>query len=82
MGNVSARPRRRKHNFDRNAMRRGEIVRFAGYIGAMATDDRYRWLVAWLWHCPKAEDRAWSVRHAFEQMNRRLTVLPTGNSAP
>jgi hypothetical protein len=48
----------------------------------MDTEDRDRFLIAWLWHCPRAEDRAWSVKRAFETMNRRLMVLPTGNTAP
>ena len=48
----------------------------------MDTEDRDRFLIAWLWHCPKAQDRAWSLKHAFATMNRRLTVVPTGNSTP
>jgi len=48
----------------------------------MATDDRDRWLIAWAWHNPEAEDPVWSVMLAFQQMNRRLTAIPTGNDAP
>ena len=80
MERVPAPRRRRNRNFDDlNALRRREIVRYACFVGAMATDDRDRWLIAWVWHNPEAEDQVWSVMLAFQQMNRRLTAVPTGD---
>src|SRR5262249_42859484 len=50
--------------------------------GAMATDDRSRWLIAWVWHNPEPDDQVYSVMLAFAEMNWPLAVLPTGNTAP
>jgi len=79
---VPAPRRRRNHNFDLNTLRRSEIVRHARFVGAMATDDRSRWLIAWVWHNPEPDDQVYSVMLAFAEMNWPLTVLPTGNTAP
>jgi hypothetical protein len=48
----------------------------------MDTDDRDRWLIAWVWHNPEADDQVWSVMLAFRQMNQRLTELPIANLLP
>jgi len=74
---VPAPRRRRNHNFDLNTLRRSEIVRHARFVGAMATDDRSRWLIAWVWHNPEPDDQVYSVMLAFAEMNWPLTVLPT-----
>jgi hypothetical protein len=69
LGNVSGRRRKRKKNFDRNAMRRSEIIRFARYTRAMEREgDRRRSLVAFVWHYPDADDLVWSVMYAGSWM--------------
>jgi hypothetical protein len=73
MGNVSAPRRRRNHNFDLPAKRRKEIVLHARLVGAMETEDRSRWLVAWVWHNRKAKDQIWSVMEAAKRMGGKIT---------
>src|SRR5262249_13408145 len=71
--NVSAPRRRRKQNFDLNAMRRGEIVLHARLVRAHQTEDFPRWLIAWHWHNPKAEDPIWSLMEAAKRMGGKIT---------
>ena len=73
MGSVSA-PRRRRHsNFDFAAKRRQEIVWHARHVGAMDTEDRERWLVAYALHNPAAKDQVWGVMLAAEKMGGEIT---------
>jgi len=69
---VSA-PRGRRNNFDFLAKRRREIVLHARFVGAMDTEDRSRWLIAWVWHNPKAIDQIWSVMEAAKRMGGQIT---------
>ena len=64
---------RRKGNFDFAATRRREIVAHARYVGAAATEDFSRWLIAWVWHNPNAQDQIWSLQNVARQMGRSLT---------
>ena len=41
------------------------------HVGAADTDDLSRWLVAWVWHNPKAKDQVWAVRECAGRMGRR-----------
>jgi hypothetical protein len=73
MGSVSA-PRRRRHsNFDFAAKRRREIVLHARHVGAARTDDFDRWLIAWVWHNPKAKDPIWSLMEAAKRMGGSIS---------
>ena len=67
---MSARTKRRNKAFDLNAKRRKEIVLHAKYVGAAETEDLDRWLIAWVWHNPKARDQIWSVIEAAKRMGR------------
>jgi len=73
MKRVLAPSRRRNNNFDFLAKRRREIILHARYIGAMDTEDRDRWLVAWVWHNRKAKDQIWSVMEAAKRMGGKIT---------
>jgi hypothetical protein len=64
--------KRRRNNFDFTAKRRREIVLHARHVGAMDTEDRSRWLIAWVWHNPKAKDQIWSVMNAAWNMGREI----------
>jgi hypothetical protein len=66
-------PKRRKNGFCLNAKRRREIERHARHVGAIATEDRSRWLVAWLWHNPKTTDPVGSVIEAAKSMGGTIT---------
>jgi hypothetical protein len=70
---VSAPRRRRNHNFDLNAKRRKEIVLIARHVGAAQTDDFDRYLIAWVWHNPRAIDQIWSVMEAAKRMGGGIT---------
>jgi len=72
VGHVPA-PRRRRNNFDFPAKRRREIVLHARHVGAMETEDRSRWLIAWVWHNRKAKDQIWSVMEAAKRMGGKIT---------
>src|SRR5262249_53473590 len=48
----------------------------------MRTSGRGRWLIACVWHNPYATDQMRSVMLAFEQMNRRPTVIASGDFRP
>src|SRR5262245_52364553 len=69
---VTALKRQRK-SFDFTAKRRREIVLHARHVGAMDTEDRSRWLVAWVWHNRKAKDQIWSVMEAAKRMGGKIT---------
>src|SRR5262245_3958616 len=69
---VTVRKRQRK-NFDFTAKRRREIVLHARHVGAMDTEDRSRWLIAWVLHNPKATDQIWSVMEAAKRMGGEIT---------
>jgi hypothetical protein len=64
---------RRRKNFDFHAKRRREIVLHGRYVGAAQTEDFSRWLIAWVWHNPKAKDQIWSVMNAARNMGREIT---------
>jgi hypothetical protein len=65
--------RRRQHNFSFPAKRRREIVLHARYVGAADTEDFSRWLIAWVWHNPRATDQIWSVMEAAKNMGGKIT---------
>jgi hypothetical protein len=73
VGRVPAPRRRRNHNFDLNPKRRKEIVQHALLVGAMDTEDRSRWLIAWHWHNRKAKDPIWSLMEAAKRMGGKIT---------
>jgi hypothetical protein len=73
MGNVSAPRHRRNSNFDFAAKRRKEIVLHARHVGAHETEDFPRWLIAWHWYNPKAEDPIWSLMEAAKRMGGKIT---------
>jgi hypothetical protein len=73
MGNVSAPRRRRNQNFDFPAKRRREIVLHARYVGAADTEDFPRWLIAWVWHNPRAKGQVWSVMECAKNMGGKIT---------
>lgn len=71
---MSSKPqRRRKHDRDLNPIRRREIVRHAVYVGAADTADFSRWLIAWLWHNPRARDQIWSLMETAKRMGGKIT---------
>ena len=45
----------------------------ACHVGAMETEDRSRWLIAWHWHNRKAKDPIWSLMEAAKRMGGRIT---------
>jgi hypothetical protein len=45
----------------------------ARYVGAANTEDFSRWLIAWVWHNPKAKDPIWSVMEAAKSMGGKIT---------
>jgi len=68
---VPAPRRQRNSNFDFAAKRRREIVLHARYVGAMDTEDRSGWLIAWLWHYQSAkDDPIWALIEAARVMWR------------
>jgi hypothetical protein len=74
MAYVTGRHGRRKSNpFDICAQRRREIVRHARLVGAADTEDFSRWLIAWVWHSPRAADQIWSLMNAARTMGREIT---------
>jgi hypothetical protein len=64
---------RQRKNFDFPAKRRREIVLHGRYVGAAKTEDFTRWLIAWVWHNPKAKDQIWSVMEAAKRMGGKIT---------
>jgi hypothetical protein len=70
---VRAPRRRRNRNFDFAAKRRREIVLHARHVGAMDTEDRERWLVAYALHNPAAKDQVWGMMLAAEKMGGEIT---------
>ena len=73
MKRVPAPRRRRNNNFDFLAKRRREIILHARLVDAMDTEDRDRWLVAWVWHNRRAKDQIWSVMEAAKRMGGKIT---------
>jgi hypothetical protein len=69
----SALRRQRQHSFSFPAKRRREIVLHARYVGAADTEDLSRWLIAWVWHNPRAKDQVWSVMEAAKNMGGKIT---------
>jgi hypothetical protein len=65
--------RRRRKNFDLPAKRRREIVLHGRYVGAAQTEDFSRWLIAWVWHNPKAKDQIWSVMECAKNMGGKIS---------
>jgi hypothetical protein len=65
--------RRRQQNFSLEAKRRREIVLHARHVGAAETEDFSRWLIAWLWHNPRAKDQIWSVMECARNMGGKIT---------
>ncbi len=72
MRRVAALKRQRK-SFDFTAKRRREIVLHAREIGAADTEDFGRWLIAWVWHNPKAKDQIWSLMEAAKNMGGKIS---------
>jgi hypothetical protein len=72
MRRVAALKRQRK-SFDFTAKRRREIVLHARYVGAAETEDFSRWLIAWVWHNPRAIDQIWSLMECAKNMGGKIT---------
>src|SRR5262245_57084839 len=66
-------PNRQRKNFDFTAKRRREIVLHARHVGAAETEDFSRWLIAWLWHSPKAKDPIWSLMEVAKRIGGSIT---------
>jgi hypothetical protein len=64
---------RQRKNFDFSAKRRREIVLHAQHVGAADTEDFSRWLIAWVWHNPKAKDQIWSLMECAKDMGGKIT---------
>jgi hypothetical protein len=64
---------RQRKNFDLPAKRRREIVLHGRYVGAAQTEDFSRWLIAWVWHNPKAKDQIWSVMECAKKMGGKIS---------
>jgi hypothetical protein len=64
---------RQRKNFDFPAKRRREIVPHGRYVGAAQTEDFSRWLIAWVWHNPKAKDQIWSVMECAKNMGGKIS---------
>jgi hypothetical protein len=88
MKHLPAQRRRRNRKIDINPIRRAEIVRDARDVGAMDTEDRGRWLVAWALHNPGAKDQVWGVMRAAEKMGGEITraeaiaIMDEANAIP
>jgi hypothetical protein len=64
---------RQRKNFDFPAKRRREIVLHGRDVGAAQTEDFSRWLIAWVWHNPKAKDQIWSVMDCAKKMGGKIS---------
>ena len=74
MSYIGHRQGRRKSNpFDIWAKRRREIVLHACLVGAADSEDFSRWLIAWIWHNPRAMDQIWSAMNAARNMGREIS---------
>lgn len=62
---------RYRKTFDRAARRRREIEWHAKDVGAAATDDLHRWLIAWVWHNPRAKDQVGAVMECARRIGRK-----------
>ena len=70
--------RRRREVFDRVAAfttTRREIERHARHVGAADTDDLPRWLIAWVWFNPQAQDPIGAVIECARSIGRALFTL-------
>jgi hypothetical protein len=68
-GNPNKRRRKRPTKFNLNAQRRGEIIRHAKHV---RPEDLSRWLIAWIWHCPNADE--WSLMNCAQyRLGRTIT---------
>jgi len=65
------RKRRKLFNFD--AIRRRQIERHARYVQIGDTDDRDRWLIAWVWHNGQSTDPVCALKFAAPKMGCTLT---------
>src|SRR5262249_1359364 len=66
--------RRRKSRFAFLPTRRCEITRHAIHVGAVHTDDLYRWCLAWCWNNPRAQNIRWSLWNWSKySLHRELT---------
>ena len=65
--------RRKSDPFDICAQRKREIVLHARLVRAAETEHFSRWLIAWIWHNPRATDQIWSVMNAARNMGREIT---------
>jgi len=54
-------------------LRRPEISSHALYVGAAETEDFSRWLIAWAWHNPLANDPVWSLMDAAKRMGGKIS---------
>jgi len=71
---VTSRHGRRKSNpFDISAKRKREIVLHARLVRAAETEHFPRWLIAWIWHNPRAVDQIWAVMEAAKRMGGKIT---------
>jgi hypothetical protein len=70
---MSAARSQSRSSFDFPAKRRKEIVLHGRLVGAMDSDDRDRWLIAWHWHNPKAIDPIWSLMEAAKRMGGNIS---------
>ena len=57
--------------FDISAKRRREIERLAIHVGVADTDDLATYLIAWVWHNPKAKDPAGAVMECARRIGRK-----------
>src|SRR3981081_161891 len=62
---------RYRKTFDRGARRRREIEWHAKDVGAADSDDLPRWLIAWIWHNPRAKDPAGAVLECARRIGRK-----------
>src|SRR5262249_57223180 len=73
MKRVARRQSRRNRKLDINPIRRAQIVRHALDVGAMDSDDRERWLVAYAVHNPQERDQVWGVIRGARKMGGEIT---------
>ena len=66
--------RRKRGSFAFLPTRRCEITRHALHVGAVHTDDLYRWCLAWCWNNPRAQNLRWSLWNWSKySLHRELT---------
>ena len=62
---------RYRKTFDRAARRRREIEWHAKDVGAADSEDLSHWLIAWIWHNPRAKDQTGSVMECARRIGRK-----------